>query len=224
MEKYNLFVHLIGGNNPANILADLAVESRQNPAPITSVSPWRIELAARVMLCTQEAMDDLSLWALIEANNVGSIQRADEDVLPCAFGDLRGSGRWEANDMGGQYRLLKEEVLHAIRFAPPPPPEWATTKENNLDECLVQGIMARLGFAHDDEDGFARWLIFEVAPLCRKAQAEAKALREAEEAARREAEAKNWAEADEAVARLEAEARARLEAEAAPEAPEAPSK
>lgn len=107
-----LALHILGGDNPANILGWALADGRRLALRRTGrppLPPWRMEIAASLLeqRCGEE---ELIRWARIESLNMGSIQR-----LPCPIKGLRGSGRWYAQDEGGHYALLREEVLFWAR-------------------------------------------------------------------------------------------------------------
>jgi hypothetical protein len=100
---------VFGSGNPANALAALLAGKVEN------ISTWAaVWFKRRVMSLKAydyirlSTLDKLHQWALVEDLNEGSIQRAE---FPLRTDEITGSGRWEANDRGGWYALIREAII-----------------------------------------------------------------------------------------------------------------
>jgi len=87
-----------GRGNPVNYLS-LLVRQDEKEIREHRPAPWRLEVAAALLRSGAPA-GCLVLWAAVEDLNRGSHQRLDCPV------EVRGSGRWLADDGGGHYWLL----------------------------------------------------------------------------------------------------------------------
>lgn len=104
---------LIGRGNPANqgaALVRLAVDQDQMVTQnvlrdCAMLSPWSLELAASAPEWEPSTRDTLS--AHVEFLNKGSNQRLPLLSPPPS---LKGSGRWQATDKGGQLRCLMSAI------------------------------------------------------------------------------------------------------------------
>lgn len=112
LSAYHQFL-LYNGNNPANKITGY----NNRNAHYSSGRPnlWAAEFISH--LVDTDALvyaneHTLSAWATIESLNSGSYQRTslDQRVELC----LRGSGRWQANDNGGHFKILRDKTLEWV--------------------------------------------------------------------------------------------------------------
>jgi hypothetical protein len=84
---------------------------RRNAAlGLAQPTPWRQELAKKLEVASwRKQAEELIQWTLVEA-----VSEASHFTAGCPL-ELKGSGRWHANDGGGRYRILRSLVLQAFR-------------------------------------------------------------------------------------------------------------
>jgi len=92
---------LFGGNpsNQLKVYGDLVL-------PV--MGPGKIRVWAWLRAASIEAITALAAWRAIEKCNTGSFQRATLGLANHPEPFLKGSGRWLANDGGGDWRTLRD--------------------------------------------------------------------------------------------------------------------
>lgn len=154
-------------HNPADGLADLAtaVESCDYipEALVMAYGTVAVRSAAAVQLAERSSLEAaLRLWAAIESKNTGSLQRRECPV------ELHGSGRWEANDQGGDYAYLRRRWANPVELDPSVFEMWGICPEHlaqaaKIAEELSAGTWAPVDsvvgrFSRVTSLAFRRWV------------------------------------------------------------------
>lgn len=90
------------GNNPANqlrVYGDLVL-------PV--MGPGKIRIWAWLRAASVESVSSITAWRAVEKCNTGSFQRATLGLKNHPEPYLKGSGRWNANDGGGDWKTLRD--------------------------------------------------------------------------------------------------------------------